>query len=96
VRVEHGKISFLIDGIRDAPAPRMHGRIEFRSTGAEIIGPARFPARPVQSVGREGGECPIPLAFGVLQGLGARQAHPQQPGARLVHSVILTHGRVSV
>jgi hypothetical protein len=94
--VEYRKIALLIDRIRDAPIPGMHRLIKFRSTRAEIIGAARFPTRPVQPVGREGGECPITPEFGVLQGGGDRHAHPQQLGARLVHSIIFAYCRVSV
>ena len=70
MRVEHREIAFIIDRIEDAPTPSMHGLIEFLGTGAEIIGPARFPARAVQPVGREGGERPITPEFGVPQGVG--------------------------
>src|SRR4029434_11309037 len=36
-RVKHREISLIIHRIRDAPAPGLHGRIEFRRTRAEII-----------------------------------------------------------
>jgi hypothetical protein len=61
--VEYRKIALLIDRIRDAPIPGMHRLIKFRSTRAEIIGAARFPTRPVQPVGREGGECLSGVGF---------------------------------
>ena len=95
-RVEHRKIPLIIDRIRDVPAHGMHGLIEILGTGTEIIGPTRFPARPVQPVGCERGERPITPEFSVPQGVGDGRAHPQQLGARLVHRVILAHGRVSV
>ena len=58
-------IALIIDRIRDIPTPSMHGLIKFLGTGAEIIGSARFPARAVQPVGREGRERPITPEFGV-------------------------------
>ena len=76
MRVKHREISLLIHRIRDAPAPGLRDRIEFRRTRAEIIGPTRFPARPIQPIGREGGQCPVTPAFGVLQGGGGCQAYP--------------------